>query len=384
MANTGTKKILIATGEASGDLHGSNLVRAIKGMNPNISFMGIGGSKLEKAGVEILVPSSEIAVVGLTEIASKIGPIVRAWLKIRSVIRKKHPDLLILIDNPGFNLSLARVAKANKVPVFYYICPQLWAWGKGRVRKITRRVDRMAVILPFEKEFYDRMGTNVKVEYVGHPLMDSIPLSLNRDEIRRSVGLEHDCPVIGLLPGSRDHEIRNLLPDMLGAARIIAERYKNLKCVLPVASGIPMELIREFTKRSSLNIIFFNDDMYSALKICDLAMVASGTATLETAIMGIPMVIAYRISPLSYRIAKRVVNVSHVGLVNLVAGEEIVPELIQEALTPASLAGECLDILRNEDRRFEMINRLNMIRDSLGVPGAAARTAVIALDMIGD
>jgi lipid-A-disaccharide synthase len=201
------KKVLIVTGEASGDLHGSNLVRAMREKNPNISFTGIGGDKMRKAGVKILVSSSDIAVVGLTEILSKIGTIIRAYLKIRAVIRKTHPDLVILIDNPGFNIRLARAAKVAGIPVFYYICPQLWAWGKSRVRKITQRVDRMAVILPFEKDFYDRMGKKTKVEYVGHPLMDSIPALRSRDEIRNSAGLKDEYPVIALVPGSRDHEI---------------------------------------------------------------------------------------------------------------------------------------------------------------------------------
>lgn len=377
------KKVLIVTGEASGDLHGSNLVRAMRERNPNISFTGIGGDKMRKAGVKILVSSSDIAVVGLTEILSKIGTIIRAYLKIRAVIRKTHPDLVILIDNPGFNIRLARAAKVAGIPVFYYICPQLWAWGKSRVRKITQRVDRMAVILPFEKDFYDRMGKKTKVEYVGHPLMDSIPALRSRDEIRNSAGLRDEYPVIALVPGSRDHEIKNILPDMLGAAEILSRSYKNLKCVLPVASSISPDLVRSITDESPLDIVFFHDDIYSALGICDLAMVTSGTATLETAIMGVPMVIAYRISPLSYKIAKRVVNVTHVGLVNLVAGDEIVPELIQERLTPGALAEECLAILSNEIRRTEMTNRLDMVRQRLGRTGAAAGSAEIALKMLG-
>jgi lipid-A-disaccharide synthase len=376
------KNVLIVAGEASGDLHGSNLVRAMKDLTPEISFKGIGGDKLKDAGVETLVSSSDMAVVGLTEIGSKISTIIKTYFELRSILKKNRPDLLILIDYPGFNISLARIARANGVPVLYYISPQLWAWRKGRVKKIAQRVDKMAVILPFEKKFYERMEPGMEVEYVGHPLMDFIPQSLNKDKIRDSIGLRDEYPVIGLLPGSRDQEIKNLLPEMIGTVEILSKDYYNLKCVLPIAPTISPDLIREITGNLSPDITFFHDNIYSALSICDIALVASGTATLETAIMGVPMVIAYRISPVSYRIAKWVVNVRYVGLVNLVAGEEIVPELIQNKVTPQALAEECLDILGNEEKRSEMIKRLKHVRDSLGTPGASIRTARIALGMI--
>ena len=382
LSNHNSKNVLIIAGEASGDLHGANLVSAMKTLAPDICFQGVGGDRMVSAGVDILTHSSEMAVVGLTEVFSKRNIIIKTYFKLRSILKTERPDLLVLIDYPDFNIILAGAAKKFGVPVLYYVSPQVWASRSGRVKKISRRVDRMAVILPFEKEFYKKKGIDMPVKYVGHPLLDQVPYNLKSEYIRNEFGIGTDDPVIGLLPGSRNEEINNLLPDMIKAAEIISYTYKNLTCILPVAPTISDESISRITEGTELKIITTNKGVYHALKVCDLALVASGTATLETAIMGVPMVIAYRISPFSYRIAKWVVKVQHVGLVNLVAGEEIVPELIQDEVTPQGLADECLDILGNEEKRTEMINRLKMVKESLGTPGASIRTARIALEMI--
>ncbi|MBW1912417.1 MAG: hypothetical protein JRI43_04460 [Deltaproteobacteria bacterium] len=212
MKRTEKKNVLIVAGEASGDLHGSNLVHAMRGLNSGITVRGIGGKNMEEAGVGILVPASDVAVVGLTEVLSRLSSIVRAHLKLRSLLKNSPTDLLVLIDFPDFNISLARTAKRCGVPVLYYISPQIWAWRGGRIRKIARRVDRMAVILPFEKEFYLNHGMDV--DYVGHPLLDSVPHSLDKGEIVRELELENGRPIVGLLPGSRCEEIRNLLPTL--------------------------------------------------------------------------------------------------------------------------------------------------------------------------
>jgi lipid-A-disaccharide synthase len=373
----------MVAGEASGELHGANLVRAMKGLNPNIAVAGIGGRSMEEAGVEILIPCSDMAVVGVTEVFSRLTTITRAYLTLRSLMKKSPPDLLILIDYPDFNINLARTARHCGIPVLYYISPQIWAWRRGRVRKIARRVNRMAVVLPFEREFYLNTGAGMTIDYVGHPLIDNVPYDLDKEEIKRELGLGKGNKILGLLPGSREEEVKRLLPPMINAAEILSSRYAGLKCVLPVAQTISHDLIRSMVGRSSLEIIIAPKDVYRALAVCDTAMVASGTATLETAIMGVPMIIAYRVSPLSFWIGKMVVKVPYVGLVNLVAGKEVVPELIQNEVTPQGLADKAISILEDEKTKKAMIKDLQMVRERLGGPGASLRTARIALDMMG-
>jgi lipid-A-disaccharide synthase len=374
------KFVLIVAGEASADLHGSNLVRAMKGINPEISFCGIGGEKMEAAGVEILFTSSQMAVVGLTEVFSRLPYILRAYRRLKTLLKTGNPDLLILIDYPVFNVRLARHAKRFDVPVLYYISPQVWAWREGRIKKISRRVDRMSVILPFEKATYRKFGLNP--DYVGHPLMDNVPRGLNRVDAIRVLGLEKGPPILGLLPGSRREEIDKLLPAMVKAAEILSSRYHGLRCLLPLASTVSPNLVDGMISRSSIEIKMIQGDIYTALAACDLALVASGTATLETAIMGIPMIIVYRLSPISYWIGKMVVKVPFIGLVNLVAGEEVVPELIQAEVTPHRLAQEADAILGDGRKKENMIKNLERVKTRLGQGGASEKTARIAIEMM--
>lgn len=354
----------------------------MKDLDPEIAFQGIGGERMQAEGVDIIARSSDMAVVGLTEVFAKLDIIWNTYFRLRSILKKEKPDLLILIDYPGFNIRLAGAAKRFGVPVLYYISPQLWAWKSGRAKKIDRRVDRMAVILPFEKEFYRKMGTTLPVEYVGHPLMDQIPAKLNKKEIERELGIEDGDRVIGLLPGSRKEEIEKLLPDMIRAAEIMSSQYKNLKCVLPVASTISDELINGIAGDSPLKINITRKGVYHALRVCEFAFVASGTATLETAIMCVPMIITYRISSFSFRIAKWLVKVDYVGLVNLVAGEEVAPELLQEDVNPENMAAGAMEILDSTERYSAIKEKLDNVKKSLGSSGASARTARIALDMM--
>jgi len=367
-------------GEASADLHGANLVRALRSRDPRAVFQGIGGERMREAGVQTLFSSSQMAVVGLTEVFSRLRVIARAYWSLRSILKSQRPDLLVLIDYPDFNLHLARAAKSFGVPVLYYISPQVWAWRSGRVKKLASRVDRMAVILPFEEGFYRERG--MEVEYVGHPLLDTVPRDLNREEILREMGLAGRSPILGLLPGSRTEEVRNLLPVMIRAAEALRERHPGLICLLPLASTIPADLVHSFTTPSSLPVQVLSGDIYRLLSVCDLAFVASGTATLETAIMGVPMVILYRVSPLSFWLAKKVIRVPHIGLVNLIAGEGIVPELIQHDVTPERLAEEGLSILESRQRRESMVKKMMELRGRLGTNSASERTAAMALELM--
>ncbi|MBU2499097.1 MAG: lipid-A-disaccharide synthase [Proteobacteria bacterium] len=375
-----SKLILIVAGEASADLHGSHLVRAIKRMDPDVTFWGIGGKKMEVEGVKIIVPSSEMAVVGLTEVLSRIHVIIRAYRKLKAILKKDRPDLLILIDYPDFNISLAGSAKRFKIPVLYYIGPQVWAWRRGRVRKLARRVDRMAVILPFEEDFYRKRG--MVVTYVGHPLMDEHPHVGEKSKTIEDLGLENGAPIIGLLPGSRREEVINLLPAMIGAAEILHLRHPDLQALLPLASTLSPDLIEVMTSQSRVPIKIYSGDSYKALSVCDLALVASGTATLETAIMGVPMVILYKVSRLSYWIGRMVIRVPYIGLTNLVAGREIVPELIQDEVTPEKIAQEALAILEGSQVRENMVKDLRGLKERVGKGPASEKTAKIALEMM--
>ena len=375
-----SRLVLIVAGEASADLHGSHLVTALKRLDPGLTFSGIGGPRMEEAGVRILFSSSEMAVVGLTEVVSRLATVTRAYLGLKTILRKGQPVLLILMDYPDFNLRLARAAKRYQVPVLYYISPQVWAWRKGRVETIRRCVDRMAVILPFEKDFYRERG--LPVDHVGHPLLEEIPAGLDGKRARTELGLDQASPVLALLPGSRKEEVTNLLPVMVEAAERIRSKHAHLKCLLPRASTIPAELLDGILKKSSLDVQVIHGDVHRVLKACDLALVASGTATLEAAILETPMVIVYRVSFFSYWIGKMMISVPFIGLVNLVAGEEVVPELIQGDVTPERLAQEAMGILEHDDKRRDMVKKLRALRETLGQGSASERTARIALEMI--
>ncbi len=382
MISNNIKSVVIIAGEASADLHASNLVEAMKQLYPDLVFSGIGGKRMEQAGVKILVPSSEMAVVGLTEVFSKLRTILNAARDIKSILKNERPDLLILIDYPDFNIHIARTAKRYGIPVLYYICPQLWAWRKGRIKKIVRRVDRMAVILPFEKEYYRQYP--IRVDYVGHPVLDEYPRDINNNLFISKMGIEKSHPIVGIIPGSRKEEIKNLLPIMFDAAEILQKRFPDLKCILPLAPGIDPSFVQSFIDNSQVPVKLFHGSIYDVLSVCDVALVTSGTATLETGIMGVPMVIIYTISPFSYWLGKRIIGIdaSFMGIVNLIEGEKVVPELVQYDVTADNLAHEALTILNNTEVREKMIKRLNIVKEKLGKGGASNRTAQIALEMI--
>lgn len=367
----------MVAGEASADLHGAYLVKAVKRLCPGVDFRGIGGSHMAEAGVEILVPSSSMAVVGLTEAANRFHSIVKAARIMKSAMKRLHPDLLILIDYPEFNLYLARIAKGLRIPVLYYISPQVWAWRRGRTKKIARRVDRMAVILPFEESFYRKRGLNV--DYVGHPLLDEAASDLPFPSTGAG-RVEH--PVIGLLPGSREDEIRKILPVMIQAAEILKAHYPDIRCTLPLARTIERGFVETFVRRASVAVDIREKDVYGTLRECHVAMVTSGTVTLDTAIMGVPMVVLYKVAPFSYWLGKKLVKVPYISLVNLIAGEKVVTELIQDEATAERLAEEALLLLQDEANRRAMTTRLMKIRDLLGKGGASQRTAAIAIEMM--
>ena len=375
------KKVMIVAGEASGDLHGSNLVKAMHHIDPRIHFYGIGGERLKEAGVEIVANSSDMAVVGLTEVLSKLGFILKARRKLKKYLKEEHPDLLILIDYPDFNLPLAREARKNGVKVFYYISPQVWAWRKRRIYSIAKLVDRMAVILPFEAPIYERV--KLDVSFVGHPLLDAVERKYTREEALKKFDLKDGVTTVGILPGSRNGEVMKLLPEMLKAAEILEHRLSSVQFILPLADTLNYDFVAGIASQYSADVKIVKDNVYDVIGLSDIAMVASGTATLETALLETPMIIIYKISPVSYLMGRIFIDVDHIGMVNIIAGKTIVPEFIQNDANAEAMANEIFDILTNKPRMDQTKQDLAKIRGKLGTPGAAERTARLACEMIG-
>jgi lipid-A-disaccharide synthase len=369
--------------EASADLHGANLVYAIKRLCPEAVFSGIGGNNMGRAGVKRFIASADMAVVGLAEIFGKFRIHIKAANILKSIFKLHRPDLLILIDYPGFNLHMAGIAKKMKIPVLYYISPQVWAWRRGRVKKIAKRVDRMAVILPFEKPFFQKSG--IDVEYVGHPLMDAFE-KMGKGSPHLRINSQQSTinnPVVALVPGSRKEEILNLLPVMIKAGEILKAEYPRIRFVLPLAETISSNWLSSFLKNTTLDMEVCHEGIYGALNQCHLAFVTSGTATLDAAIMNVPMVVIYKAKRLTYEVGKRVIKVPYLGLVNLVAGEGVAPELIQDDVTPENLAMAGKVFLADNALRQKTIGKLRVVKENLGRGGASERTARIAAEMMG-
>lgn len=365
-----TGNILIVAGEASGDLHGANLIKALKEINPSFTFCGIGGERMKGQGFNVIEDSRNLSVVGISEAVFKARKLLSAFGKLKKALDEKRPEVVILIDFPDFNLHFAREVKKRKIPVIYYISPQIWAWRKGRIKKIARLVDKMLVIFPFEVDIYKNNGVDVK--YVGHPLVDTVSCPFSKSEALSKLGLSHG-PVVALLPGSRGHEIARLLPVMDEAASIIKREIPDAQFVLPAADTVDDSFLNRFI-HDNASIKIVRNNLYTVLRSSDAAIVASGTATLETALMEIPMVIVYRLSFLTSIVGRIFVHVDDVGLPNIVAGKRVVPELIQEDAKPENIAEDILKFLNDKVMREKTIAELRKIGERLG-SGNASRNA---------
>ena len=379
--DTGTiKKIMIVAGEASGDLHGGKLVQAMLRIDQSLRFYGIGGKKMKATGVALIADSADMAVVGLTEVVSKLGMILKVMAQMKASLKADKPDLIILIDYPDFNLPLAKAAKKIGIKVFYYISPQVWAWRKGRIGKIKKIVDKMAVILPFEALLYHEAG--VDATFVGHPLLDVVKTKYSRKEALAKFGLSEGVITVGILPGSRQSEVVRLLPDMLKAAEIIEKKIAPVQFVLPLADTLDVAFVSHIIEHYPVTVRIIRDEVYDVIGCADIAMVASGTATLEAALMETPMIVIYKVSAPSYYVGKMVINVGHIGLVNIIAGKTVVPELIQDEASSEKIASAIIDILTDGARMNHIKVELSKIRGMLGSPGAAERAARLAYEML--
>jgi lipid-A-disaccharide synthase len=370
--------VAILAGEASGDQHGAKLVSAMQKKYPALFFCGMGGDALRQAGVRIVMEASELTVVGITEVFAKIPAILKGMAKIKKLLKSLRPDLLILIDFPDFNLHIAAVAKKLDIPVLYYISPQIWAWRQGRVKRIGRLIDHMAVILPFEEQFYREF--NVPVTFVGHPLLDDT-LPAAGQALKNGV---QDPPVIGLVPGSREIEIIRLLPIVLDAADILNQRLKHVRFIISQAATVDRKLIEAIIGKYPgwADVEIISDGVEKVFERCDAIVAASGTVTLQAAMYGTPMVIIYKVSPVSAWLGKALVRVPNVGLVNLVAGRGLVPELLQDDATGDNIARAIQNMLKDEDELNQLRRQLIALRDVLGGTGASGRVAELALGMI--
>ncbi len=379
-----TSRIMIVTGEASGDLHGANLLRALRSKVSDMEVCGMGGPELASLGVEILYDAAKVSVVGVFEVFSHLKDIISAQRVLRRRLATHHPDLLILIDLPDFNLLLAKKAKKLGIPVFYYISPQVWAWRSGRVKTIRDRVDKIGVILPFEEEFFRQRG--IDAEYVGHPLLDTVVTSTTKEQFYTQQQIPLDTRCIGLLPGSRKREVFSLLPDFLEAGRILqSATTEKLVFLVPQASTITTRDLEEAginEARKHLDIRIVQEERYNMMAACAAVVAASGTVTLELAILEVPMVVAYKLAPLSYVLGRLLVKVKYFSLVNLIAGYPAVPELLQAEVTPKRIAEELTAILFKPEKRQGMIDVLRDVKEKLGSAGASEKAALVAASLL--
>lgn len=371
---------MIVAGEASGDMHGARLVAAMRELAPDLAVCGIGGPALAAQGVEILYDSARLAVVGIVEVISHFRFIREAMQTIEKRLREQPPRVLILIDYPDFNLMLAKKAKRLGIPVFYYISPQVWAWRSGRVKTIKKLVDLLAVILPFEKEFYKKHG--LEVDFVGHPLLDSVQTTRTRSDFLQDLGLDPESNLIGILPGSRRREIAVMLPLFLEAAKLLREQLTKPVFVLPLAPTLSEDdLLAHGLAEAGVEVLVLYENRYEVMAACNAVMAASGTVSLELAILNVPMVVSYRVSPLTYFLGRRLIKVKYASLVNLVADREVVPELLQDEASPEKIAKATMRLVVNQTERARLLAGLAEVRQRLGGTGASTRAARLALEL---
>jgi lipid-A-disaccharide synthase len=375
-----SKTILIISGETSGDLHGGNLAFALGKMQPGLRLLGVGGPRMAAAGVELIEDNREMGVVGVWEVLYHLKAIRRAYRRVLQTLDSGQVDLVVLIDYPDFNFRVAHVAHQKNIPIVYYISPQVWAWRSGRIKTLKKLVRQMIVILPFEKELYQQAG--VPCEFVGHPLLDEVQTGLDKKEVLKSLHLDPGRPVVSLLPGSRSKEVREILPVMLGAMARVNQSMPGIQLLLALAPSIGKDEVSAILSCWPLDVKIIEGKTDDVVAAADLALVASGTATLQAAILETPMVVLYRVTWFTFLLARILIKVEHMGLVNLVAGKRIVPELLQGEATPERIAEKVQSLLLDPPHREAIKKELAQVRSKLGTPGASRRAAEIILRQI--
>ena len=372
--------VLFSAGESSGDQHAANMFLELRKYRPDIQGIGMGGAKMAQAGIDVRYDSSNIAVIGLVEVIKHYGEIRRALKLMQKIISDEQPDLLVCVDYKEFNFKLARYAKQCGIKVLFYVSPQIWAWRPGRVKKYGEVIDMMAVIFPFETAYYE--AESVPVRYVGHPSVDKVHPQHSKEEDLVRFGLDQKKTIIGILPGSRANEIKRMLPVMLKAAEEIQNDMPEVQFLLPQADSISDALLEEYLSQSPVKIITVKNQPYDVIQCCDVVMTTSGTATLEIALLTVPMVITYKLSPLTYILGRWLVNTRFIGLPNIIAGKGIVKEFIQHEATSENLAAEVNRILTDKVYADAMRDNLSQVKAQLGEGGGSKNMAELAWTML--
>ena len=375
------KKVMIVAGEASGDQHAANVVLALKRKAPALEIFGFGGEMLQRAGMRLELDLVSHAVIGIVEALAKLGKFFKILKFAGQLLREQRPDVLVLTDFPDLNFRIAARAKALGIPVVYYISPQIWAWRKGRIHTLKRLVDHMLVVFPFEELIYQQAG--IPVTFVGHPLLDIVKPEADPQAARRTLLQGAAGPLIALLPGSRTQEIEFLLPTMAETGKQLCEHFPEAKLFIPVARTVSRERIQAILQVYGVPAVLVTENSYTARAAADLAIVSSGTATLETAILGTPMLIGYRMKALSYFLARCFVKLPYFGLANLAAGEKIAPEFLQHEFTSAAVTAAALKILNQPETAERQKRGWDKVRQRLGGSGAAQRAAEVILRTMG-
>jgi lipid-A-disaccharide synthase len=373
-------RFLIVAGEASGDMHGSGLVRALKKYHPNCEFSGLGGEQMRREGVKTFYDIDRMGAVGIIEVLGDLPHYYKVYRKLSSEIGSGSYDAVILIDYPTLNLRLAKLCKKHSCPALFFISPQVWAWRKGRIKEIQRTVNKMFVIFPFEEDLLKKEG--VDAEFMGHPFVETVRTSMSRDEAMAEFSLDSTRKIIGLMPGSRNSELKYLLDIMINSANEIKKYIKGCQFILPVANTLNTEDIKDRINSNALDIKIVEGKSYDVMNCCDFLIIASGSATLEAALLGCPMVIIYKLNCVTYWLARVLVKIKLYGLVNIVAGEEVVPELIQSKATVKNITKEVVTLMNDTGRRENLRSRLLKVRKSLGDPGVLDRVAESMIDFI--
>lgn len=366
------KNLMIIAGEISGDLHGASLIKELKKLDPEINIFGIGGDKMQAAGMQLSYHINRMAFLGFAEVVKHIPFIKKVQKDLLDVVKANNIKTVVLIDYPGFNLSIAKKLKALKVKIVYYISPQIWAWGGGRINKIKRLVNKMLVVFPFEEKLYS--DHNVNVEFVGHPLLERLKEFnfLSKEKLFEKYDLDKEKEILLILPGSREHEVKHIFPEVIKAADKVANEF-NLQIVTACSSNIDENIFNRITDVTNFKVI--KNDTYNLLKNSKLGIVKSGTSTLEAGLFQLPMVIVYKTSNITYWIGRSLVKVDNIGMANIISGENVVPELIQNQVSKNSIFKECKRILSDKNLYAEIKIKLGLIKERLGTEGASGKAA---------
>lgn len=373
-------KIMLSAGEASGDLHGANLAEALKAVDPQVELIGMGGEQMRRAGVRIVYDIKNLGVIGIGEIIKKIPFFYKLRTFLVNTMKEEKPDALVCIDYPGFNMKLIEKAKEAGIPVIYYILPTIWAWHKSRGNVIAEYTDLAVSLFPFEAEMYKKMGTNVV--YGGHPLLDTVKPSMSKDEAYSFFGLQQGKKTVLFMPGSRVQEVQSLYGKMLAAGKLLQDKVEGLQFMVPKASTIDRHMLEEAAREANLEVHIGEERVYDMMNIADAAICASGTATLETALMGVPTLLVYRVNALTYWLSKILVHLDSIGLPNIISGHRIMPELWQDEVTPENIEAAVLPWLVDAAAAEEARHLMAGVRCQMGEAGAVRRTAEIISEFV--